>query len=66
MARQELAEHKSHSIIILLNIKRAVFKGFYQCILHENAKAFLFKFRITPIGAVLTANPICVSGSLNP
>ena len=52
MARQELAEHKSHSIIILLNIKRAVFKGFYQCILHENAKAFLFKFRITPIGAV--------------
>jgi hypothetical protein len=52
MARQELTEHKSHSIITLLNIKRAVFKGFYQCILNENAESVLFEFFITWFWAV--------------
>jgi hypothetical protein len=50
--RLELAEDKSHSVVTLLNIKRAVFKRFHQRILHENAKAVLFEFLITPIGAV--------------
>src|SRR6266478_9235810 len=37
IARQELAEDKSHSTIVLLDIKREVFKGFYQRVLDENA-----------------------------
>ena len=33
-------------------IKRAVFKGFYQSILHENAESVLLEFFITRFWAV--------------